>query len=307
VSIKHAILGLLSWRPSTGYELKKLIEGSSFMYWSGNNNQIYRSLVGLLEDGLVTSETQFQEGSPARKTYTITGEGMAELRDWAASPPEPPDFKRPFLVQLAWSDQLGGGELDDLLLRYENEIRMQILMQQEKNRRGVEAPGRTPREAYLWEMIAENIMASYRNELAWVRKTRDGLSRRKTGREAGNVDFKVFVNGDVRYLECFSAKAPLSTEQDALDLVALCGENGTNLLMLHGEALSGDFFRLRTGVAGRMLQKFVNYNLRTAAVISDPGVIRGRFREMAAEANKGSHFRVFQSREDARAWLLSRS
>lgn len=306
MSIKHAILGLLSWKPATGYELKKVFEGSSFMYWSGNNNQIYKSLVGLLEDGLVTSETQLQEGSPARKTYTITGEGMAELRDWAASSPEPPEFKHPFLVQLAWADQLGSDELDDLLLRYENEIRMQVLMQQEKNRRGVEAPDRTPREAYLWEMISDNIMSSYKNELAWVQKTRDGLSEKRTREEAGNVNFKVFVNGEMKYLECFSAKTPLSTEQAALDLVGLCGENDTNLLMLHGETLSDDFFRLRTGVAGRMLQKFANYQMRIAAVISNPEVFKGRFRELAAEANKGSHFRVFQSREEARNWLLSR-
>ncbi|NPV91008.1 MAG: DUF4180 domain-containing protein [Firmicutes bacterium] len=306
MSIKHAILGLLSWKPATGYELKKVFEGSSFMYWSGNNNQIYKSLVSLLDDGLATSETQLQDGFPARKTYTITRDGMQELRDWAASSPEPPEFKHPFLVQLAWADQLSSDELDDLLLRYENEIRMQILMQQEKSRRGTEAPDRTPREAYLWEMISDNIMSSYKNELAWVQRTRNGISERRTREEAVNVDYKVFVNGDSRYLECFSARVPLSTEQDALDLVGLCGENDTNLLMLHGEALSDDFFRLRTGVAGGMLQKFANYQVRTALVISNPGVLKGRFKELAAEANRGSHFRVLQSREEARGWLLSR-
>jgi DNA-binding PadR family transcriptional regulator len=56
VSIKYAILGLLSSKPSTGYEMKKVFEESSVMYWSGNNNQIYKSLVELLNEGLVTSE-----------------------------------------------------------------------------------------------------------------------------------------------------------------------------------------------------------------------------------------------------------
>ena len=43
MSIHHAILGLLSWKPHTGYDLKKVFEDSAFMHWSGNNNQIYRA------------------------------------------------------------------------------------------------------------------------------------------------------------------------------------------------------------------------------------------------------------------------
>ena len=40
MAIRYAILGLLSWRPFTGYDLKKMIGDSVFLYWSGNNNQI---------------------------------------------------------------------------------------------------------------------------------------------------------------------------------------------------------------------------------------------------------------------------
>jgi PadR family transcriptional regulator AphA len=58
MSIKLAILGILSWETSTGYDLKKIIEDSSAMYWSGNNNQIYKTLVQLLGEELVTNEVQ---------------------------------------------------------------------------------------------------------------------------------------------------------------------------------------------------------------------------------------------------------
>lgn len=66
---------------------KKMIEDSSFMHWSGNNNQIYKSLVQLLEDGWVTHEVQHQESSPSKKIYTITDKGLAELRNWLTRPP----------------------------------------------------------------------------------------------------------------------------------------------------------------------------------------------------------------------------
>ena len=42
MTIKYAILGLLSWKPFSGYDLKKIFVDSASLYWSGNNNQIYR-------------------------------------------------------------------------------------------------------------------------------------------------------------------------------------------------------------------------------------------------------------------------
>ncbi|WP_020431692.1 PadR family transcriptional regulator, partial [Paenibacillus riograndensis] len=74
----------------TGYDLKKLIQESSFLYWSGNNNQIYKALVELLNAGFVTNEVRHQDSSPSKKIYTITSSGLAELRKWVVAPPEPP-------------------------------------------------------------------------------------------------------------------------------------------------------------------------------------------------------------------------
>ena len=80
MSIRHAVLGFVSWRPFTGYELKKLFSDSRLFHWSGNSNQIYRTLVQLHRDGLVDLEVQQQDSLPPRKQYSITGAGSAELR-----------------------------------------------------------------------------------------------------------------------------------------------------------------------------------------------------------------------------------
>lgn len=119
------------------------------------------------------------------------------------------------------------------------------------------------------------------------------------------MNCRVITIGDKKYVECVSSEEKLKTEQDTLDLIAATIENDTGLLMLHGEALSEDFFKLSTGVAGAMLQKLVNYQVRTAAVISDELSNKGRFREMALESNKSSHFRIFNTREEAESWLVS--
>lgn len=187
MSIKYAILGILSYNSYTGYDLKKIIQNSPFMHWSGNNNQIYKSLVELLEEGLVTNEVHHQEGSPSKKIYTITKEGIARLKEWVLLTPDPPEFKKSFLVQLAWADQLSPDELNDLLTKYENEISMQILIQQEIIRRGTFSPNRTSRETNLWDMIYDNIITSYENELAWIGKLRNKLINHKEEKKSNEL------------------------------------------------------------------------------------------------------------------------
>lgn len=304
MSIQYALLGLLSWRSATGYELKKIIEESSTMHWSGNNNQIYKSLVQLLDEGLVTNEIQHQESTPSKKIYSITEQGLARLREWVLSEPEIPEFKNTFLVQLAWADQLSNEELNELFIQYESRINMQLAFQQEKIRRGITSPHRNERETFLWDKISENLLSFYQNELKWVQKIRKDLSERKQMEERTMMNFKINENGTKKYIEVMFAESPFSTEEDAVDLVALCKENESNLLLLHSQAISEDFFKLRTGVAGQMIQKWINYHVKTAAVIPKEMVNQGRFKEMALESKKSNHFRIFETRDDAENWLL---
>lgn len=115
---------------------------------------------------------------------------------------------------------------------------------------------------------------------------------------------EVKTKGSRKYLECASAEHPLATEQDALDLLAACFEHETRLIVLHSQALTGEFFDLRTGLAGKVLQKFVNYRVKVAVVLADEGVVKGRVKEWFAESNKGNDFRVFREPGEAEQWLL---
>jgi PadR family transcriptional regulator, regulatory protein AphA len=177
MSIQYAILGLLSWRPLSGYDLKKVFADSDVLYWSGNNNQIYKALVQLHEEGLVTQEIQIQDTLPAKKIYSITEKGFEALKAWVLSVPELPEFHDAFLVQLSWADLLDNSEIEKMLANYEEEVRVQILMLKEKANRKETMPARTRREDYIWKMISQNIISQYENELDWVRKVREGLQQ----------------------------------------------------------------------------------------------------------------------------------
>jgi len=175
MDIQFAILGLLDAQPRSGYDLKKIIAESDLFYWSGNNNQIYNSLVSLHNAGLVSVETFQQESLPPRKVYSITPAGQSELRQWLLTDPEPPEIRDPFLIQLAWADQLHGDELDAILARYAVEITILLKMRQAKQQRPAISPQRSPREKFLWKRIEENLAGIYQRELEWVNALRQDL------------------------------------------------------------------------------------------------------------------------------------
>jgi hypothetical protein len=122
--------------------------------------------------------------------------------------------------------------------------------------------------------------------------------------EVVRMDYSVRGKGNLRYIECIVGQKYVENERDALDLVAACIENDTNRLLLHERNLSPGFFELSTGLAGNILQKFINYSIKVAAVMDTEKISQGRFREMVIEVNQGNHFRVFHSCIEAVEWLV---
>lgn len=172
MSIRGAILGCLGWKPFTGYELKKLFAESASLPWSGNNNQIYGSLIVLHKEGKVDIEIQVQEKYPARKVYTLTEAGRAELKAWLLSAPPLPEQRNLFHIQLAWAEDLSPTELDSLFASYEESLANEILMERTLAQRGRSAPARSERETLLWRRIEEAKLGSLEAELAWAQDLR---------------------------------------------------------------------------------------------------------------------------------------
>lgn len=118
------------------------------------------------------------------------------------------------------------------------------------------------------------------------------------------MNYQIIETENKKYIELISAATPLSTENDALDLIALCWEHDTHYIIIHQDALSESFFDLKTKAAGSIIQKFVNYGIKAAAIIPQEASQNERFKEMALEINKGNHFRMYDSKEEAEKWLL---
>ena len=78
-------------------------------------------------------------------------------------------------------------------------------------------------------------------------------------------------------------------------------------LVLDEKDLSADFFDLKTGLAGQVLQKFVNYRTKLAVIVRDPAGYGARFSELAYEHRTHPTVRFFTAEQSARQWLSQMS
>lgn len=175
MSIKYIILGYISWKPATGYDLKRIIADSEILHWSANNNQIYRGLVDLHKAEWVSKEVMTQEGAPSRHVYTITPAGREALAAWVQETPEAPEQRKAFLMQLLWAGDTDAAVLDGLLDQYLDAVGSKLFMLRVQADRKPDRPDQSEREQYLWGMVYRNWIATYEMELSWIRQVRQEL------------------------------------------------------------------------------------------------------------------------------------
>ncbi|KAB2352347.1 PadR family transcriptional regulator [Actinomadura rudentiformis] len=115
MSLRHAILGLLAGQPMSGYELKRAIDESVGHFWTADQSQIYRTLSGLVDDGLAARRTVVQEDRPNLHLHSVTASGLAELDRWLASGLQATPTREPFLARLFFAERLPLDEVRKLL------------------------------------------------------------------------------------------------------------------------------------------------------------------------------------------------
>ena len=86
MSVRHALLALLSEGPKYGLQLRQEFEQRTGEVWPLNVGQVYTTLQRLERDGLVESDGAGEDGP--QKGYRITAEGADELAGWLRTPPD---------------------------------------------------------------------------------------------------------------------------------------------------------------------------------------------------------------------------
>jgi DNA-binding PadR family transcriptional regulator len=114
MSVRHALLALLSEGPKYGLQLREEFEARTGEVWPLNVGQVYTTLQRLERDGLIESDGA-AEDSPQRG-FRITAEGAEELAGWLRTPPDltsPP--RDELVIKVLVALRLSGVDVHDVI------------------------------------------------------------------------------------------------------------------------------------------------------------------------------------------------
>ncbi len=79
----------------------------------------------------------------------------------------------------------------------------------------------------------------------------------------------------------------IASTADILDIIGEINYAGYSRVIIHSDTFIKEFYDLRTGIAGDILQKFSNYRMRLA-IVGDFSHITGRsWQDFIRESNRG--------------------
>ena len=114
MSIRHALLALLSEGSKYGLQLRQEFEARTGEVWPLNVGQVYTTLQRLERDGLVESEGAGDDGP--QNVFTITADGSEELKGWLRTPPGVvPPPRDELVIKVLVARQVPGVDLAELL------------------------------------------------------------------------------------------------------------------------------------------------------------------------------------------------
>ncbi len=104
--------------------------------------------------------------------------------------------------------------------------------------------------------------------------------------------------------EIISNITEINNAQDALDLLADCSYRGAPNIILHQKNITPDFFDLKTGIAGEILQKFSTYRVRLAIVGDFSDYSSKSLKDFMYESNKTGRINFVNSVKEAKEAFL---
>lgn len=102
MSLRYALLALLTSRPMTGYDVSKQFSQSVAHVWHAPDSQIYPELNRMERDGLLESTVVPWGKKGTKKEYAVTEAGIAAFREWMDAPIEIRRQREPAYLKAAY-------------------------------------------------------------------------------------------------------------------------------------------------------------------------------------------------------------
>jgi DNA-binding PadR family transcriptional regulator len=174
---KFVILGLLTFKPLSGYDIKKLIDTTISHFWSESNGQLYPTLKLLLQENFIILEKKEQKGKKISHLYSITENGRASLETWLKENTERKSIHRDEeLLKLFFGKNTTPATCIELLEKREKRIKEKfekyVLIQ-----RDLEKLKDSPHHLY-WILNLNNGICDAEAELKWCQESIQALRQK---------------------------------------------------------------------------------------------------------------------------------
>ena len=174
---KLALLGFLSWGPMSGYDIRRLIDGSISNFWSESYGRIYPILSQLVDEGLASVEKTTSPGGRPRNIYSLKDAGRTVLDEWLGhpeAPQQPPRNER--LLKLFFGARVSPDRSIDLIESFASELR-ELQLHYTKTRESLETAKEAPLDQRFWLMTLRYGELKRAAELAWCEETLSELRK----------------------------------------------------------------------------------------------------------------------------------
>lgn len=104
---------------------------------------------------------------------------------------------------------------------------------------------------------------------------------------------------DIKIAEVISTDKVINNVSDGLDLLGNLYYQDFDKIIVHEENITPDFFDLKNGMAGEILQKFSNYRVRLAIVGDFSKFTSNSLNDFIFESNKGKQINFVGSQSEA--------
>ncbi|MEN0056423.1 MAG: DUF4180 domain-containing protein [Mucilaginibacter sp.] len=113
------------------------------------------------------------------------------------------------------------------------------------------------------------------------------------------MDINLINVNDFTIAEIISDTVEINSTQDALDILANCAYQDAKRIIIHKENITESFFDLKTTLAGDILQKFSNYNVKLA-IVGDFSIYTSKsLRDFIYESNKAGRISFVATKDEA--------
>ncbi len=179
--LKHGILGLLNYGPSTGYDINELFKSSLNYFWTAQKSQIYRELTTMEGNGWLRRQTVAQEGRVDKNLCFITPEGKEEFLRWLNDSKNIVDTRSALLMRVFFFGERSREENIAFFKQYISECES-YLASYTPIEHTVESYGEqldTPEKADYWLMTVDYGKASMRANIEWAKNCLKKLEESK--------------------------------------------------------------------------------------------------------------------------------